>query len=93
MLFVWWSCYRVFILSLFRRTLPQDYARGHQSGTELCMEQYYRLFTSYRRPGLKKDSLMSHSETSVSKTQNPGYIIVACKNQVSPDYSGSSLQL
>ncbi|XP_062859579.1 choline O-acetyltransferase-like isoform X1 [Trichomycterus rosablanca] len=63
------------------RTLPQDYARGQQPGTELCMEQYYRLFMSYRRPGLKKDSLISHGDTCASKTHDPGHIIVACKNQ------------
>ncbi|KAI4889076.1 hypothetical protein NFI96_016101 [Prochilodus magdalenae] len=64
------------------RTLPPDYARGQQAGTELCMEQYYRLFTSYRRPGLKQDSLITQSSTGAKKSQDPGHIIVACKNQI-----------
>uniref|UniRef100_A0AAR2KPS9 Choline O-acetyltransferase n=1 Tax=Pygocentrus nattereri TaxID=42514 RepID=A0AAR2KPS9_PYGNA len=63
------------------RSLPPDYARGQQGGTELCMEQYYRLFTSYRRPGLKQDSLITQSSAGANKTQDPGHIIVACKNQ------------
>ncbi|XP_072523683.1 choline O-acetyltransferase-like [Salminus brasiliensis] len=63
------------------RTLPPDYARGQQAGTELCMEQYYRLFTSYRHPGLKQDSLVTQSSPAVTKTQDAGHIIVACKNQ------------
>ncbi|XP_066521545.1 choline O-acetyltransferase-like [Hoplias malabaricus] len=63
------------------RTVPVDYARGQQAGTELCMEQYYRLFTSYRRPGLKQDSLVTFSSSGANKTQDPGHIIVACKNQ------------
>uniref|UniRef100_W5KA03 Choline O-acetyltransferase n=1 Tax=Astyanax mexicanus TaxID=7994 RepID=W5KA03_ASTMX len=63
------------------RSLPQDYARGQQAGTELCMEQYYHLFTSYRRPGLKQDSLITQSSPAANKTQEPGHIIVACKNQ------------
>uniref|UniRef100_A0A8C2ZIW0 Choline O-acetyltransferase n=1 Tax=Cyclopterus lumpus TaxID=8103 RepID=A0A8C2ZIW0_CYCLU len=34
-----------------------DVARGKQAGTALCMEQYYRVFSSYRYPGLKTDTL------------------------------------
>lgn len=70
------------LVCVIRRTLPLDYARGQQAGAELCMEQYYRLFTSYRRPGLKKDSLIIQSSTGAAKTPDPGHVIVACKNQV-----------
>ncbi|XP_034164957.2 choline O-acetyltransferase [Pangasianodon hypophthalmus] len=66
---------------LDRRTLPPDYARGQQAGSEQCMEQYYHLFTSYRRPGLKKDSLITQSSTGAEKTPEPGHVIVACSNQ------------
>ncbi|XP_017338290.1 choline O-acetyltransferase [Ictalurus punctatus] len=66
---------------LDRRTLPPDYARGQQAGGILCMEQYYHLFTSYRRPGLKKDSLITQSSTGAEKTPEPGHVIVACNNQ------------
>ncbi|MED6282782.1 hypothetical protein CHARACLAT_001816 [Characodon lateralis] len=60
------------------RALPLDYARGQLSGTPLCMEQYYRLFTSYRLPGPDKDTLVAQ-ESSVMP--EPEHIIVACKNQ------------
>ncbi|TTC29628.1 Choline O-acetyltransferase [Bagarius yarrelli] len=56
-----------------RRTLPPD--------CELCMEQYYHLFTSYRRPGLQKDSLITQSSTGAEKTPEHGHIIVASNNQ------------
>ncbi|XP_041867048.1 choline O-acetyltransferase [Melanotaenia boesemani] len=60
------------------RALPVDYARGQLAGTQLCMEQYYRLFTSYRLPGPERDTLVAQ-ESSVMP--EPEHIIVACKNQ------------
>uniref|UniRef100_A0A7N8WMD5 Choline O-acetyltransferase n=1 Tax=Mastacembelus armatus TaxID=205130 RepID=A0A7N8WMD5_9TELE len=60
------------------RALPLDFARGQLAGTPLCMEQYYRLFTSYRFPGLKTDTLKVQMNTASSA---PEHIIVACKNQ------------
>lgn len=64
---------------LLRRALPVEYARGQLAGTPMCMEQYYRLFTSYRSPGLKTDRLKVQTNASASV---PEHIIVACKNQV-----------
>ncbi|KAG7511942.1 choline O-acetyltransferase [Solea senegalensis] len=61
------------------RALPVDYARGQLAGTPLCMEQYYRLFTSYRLPGPERDTLVAQ-ESSVMP--EPEHIIVACKNQL-----------
>ncbi|XP_068597724.1 choline O-acetyltransferase [Brachionichthys hirsutus] len=58
--------------------LPVDYARGQLAGTPLCMEQYYRLFSSYRLPGLERDTLVAQ-ESSVMP--EPEHIMVACKNQ------------
>ncbi|GAA6092329.1 choline O-acetyltransferase-like [Tachysurus ichikawai] len=66
---------------LDRRTLPPDCVRGQEVGAELCMEQYYRFFTSYRRPGLNKDSLITQSSTGAQKTPELGHVIVACNNQ------------
>ncbi|XP_048843526.1 choline O-acetyltransferase isoform X2 [Brienomyrus brachyistius] len=60
------------------RSLPVDYARGQLAGTPLCMEQHYRLFTTYRLPGLKKDTLVTQTSSVMPE---PEYIIVACKNQ------------
>ncbi|XP_073346370.1 choline O-acetyltransferase-like [Pagrus major] len=60
------------------RALPVDFARGQLAGTPLCMEQYYRLFTSYRYPGLKTDTLKVQMNAASSA---PEHIIVACKNQ------------
>ncbi|XP_015237635.1 PREDICTED: choline O-acetyltransferase-like [Cyprinodon variegatus] len=58
--------------------LPVDYARGQLSGTPLCMEQYYHLFTSYRLPGPDKDTLVAQKSNVMPE---PEHIIVACKNQ------------
>nr|XP_020460786.1 choline O-acetyltransferase-like isoform X2 [Monopterus albus] len=60
------------------RALPVDFARGQLAGTPLCMEQYYHLFTSYRYPGLKTDTLKVQMNAASSA---PEHIIVACKNQ------------
>lgn len=63
-----------------RQALPVDFARGQLAGTPLCMEQYHRLFTSYRYPGRKTDTLkVQPNEASAA----PQHVIVACKNQVS----------
>ncbi|XP_062376374.1 choline O-acetyltransferase [Sardina pilchardus] len=58
--------------------LPVDFARGQLAGTPLCMEQYYKLFTSYRLPGPKKDTLVAQKSSVMPE---PEHIIVACKNQ------------
>ncbi|XP_036936332.1 choline O-acetyltransferase-like [Acanthopagrus latus] len=60
------------------RALPVDFARGQLAGPPLCMEQYYRLFSSYRYPGLKTDTLKVQTSAASSA---PEHIIVACKNQ------------
>ncbi|XP_067937012.1 choline O-acetyltransferase-like [Watersipora subatra] len=39
------------------RGLPTDRARHREKGQPLCMEQYYRLFSTYREPGEFKDRL------------------------------------
>ncbi|XP_072164689.1 choline O-acetyltransferase-like [Diadema setosum] len=60
------------------RALPVDRARHNKPGQPLCMEQYYRLFSSYRVPGLVKDELVS---PSCSVMPEPEHIIVVCQNQ------------
>ncbi|XP_059929732.1 choline O-acetyltransferase [Gadus macrocephalus] len=60
------------------RSLPLDYARGQLAGTPLCMEQYYRLFTSYRLPGPQRDTLVAQQSSVMPE---PEHIIVACRNQ------------
>uniref|UniRef100_A0A8C2WM33 Choline O-acetyltransferase n=1 Tax=Cyclopterus lumpus TaxID=8103 RepID=A0A8C2WM33_CYCLU len=60
------------------RALPVDCARGQLAGTPLCMEQYYRLFTSYRLPGPERDTLVAQQSSVMPE---PEHIIVACKNQ------------
>lgn len=62
-----------------RRALPVDFARGQLAGTPMCMEQYYRLFTSYRYPGRKTDTLKVQMNKASAA---PEHIIVAAKNQV-----------
>ncbi|TRY56784.1 hypothetical protein DNTS_035603 [Danionella cerebrum] len=58
--------------------LPVDYARGQLAGTPLCMDQYSKVFTSYRLPGAKTDTLVAQKSTVMPE---PEHIIVACKNQ------------
>ncbi|KAJ8365695.1 hypothetical protein SKAU_G00145260 [Synaphobranchus kaupii] len=60
------------------RALPVEYARGQLAGTPLCMDQYYRLFSSYRIPGPRKDTLVAQKSSVMPE---PEHIIVACKNQ------------
>ncbi|XP_038060397.1 choline O-acetyltransferase-like isoform X2 [Patiria miniata] len=60
------------------RALPVDRVRHHKPGQPLCMEQYYRLFSSYRVPGVVKDSLVSPSSSVMPE---PEHIIVVCNNQ------------
>uniref|UniRef100_A0A4W3H9J2 Choline O-acetyltransferase n=1 Tax=Callorhinchus milii TaxID=7868 RepID=A0A4W3H9J2_CALMI len=64
--------------TLMRRALPIDYARGQLAGHALCMEQYYRLFSSYRLPGHQKDTLVAQKSSVMPE---PEHIIVACKKQ------------
>lgn len=64
-----------------RHALPVDFARGQLAGTPLCMEQYYRLFTTYRLPGPKTDTLVAQKSCVMPE---PEHIIVAYKNQVGP---------
>lgn len=58
------------------RTLPIERCRYKEKGQPMCMEQHYRLFTSYREPGRERDVMRSDTGT-------PGrdFIIVACRNQ------------
>ncbi|RXN08778.1 choline O-acetyltransferase-like protein [Labeo rohita] len=58
------------------KTLLVDVARGQKADTPLCMDQYKRLFSSYRRAGLQQDTLITADGTS-----DTGHVIVACKNQ------------
>ena len=43
----------------------------------MCMEQYYRLFSSYRRPGIEKDNLVSMAANPWDRE----YILVMCRGQ------------
>ncbi|KAG8301343.1 hypothetical protein J6590_055111 [Homalodisca vitripennis] len=58
-----------------RKALPVERATSREKGQPLCMSQYYRLFSSYRVPGLQQDSLISTNPTTE-------HIIVACSNQL-----------
>lgn len=67
------------ILFYFRRSLPIDRARHSKKGQPFCMEQYYRLFSSYRYPGKTKDILVTTSERDPF---DPEHIIVIYLDQV-----------
>ena len=45
----------------------------------MCMEQYYRLFSSYRVPGVDKDKLV---DSSTNLALDPEHIIVISRNQI-----------
>ncbi len=65
---------------LDRRAWPVDRATSREKGQPLCMEQYYRFFTSYRVPGIEKDHLRS---TWCDVAPDDQHIIVAKNNQAS----------
>lgn len=62
------------------RGLPVDRCRHKEKGQPLCMSQYYRLFTSYRLPGIQKDSLVTYNP-KIRDYSESTHIIVACKSQ------------
>lgn len=61
------------------RELPADRCSCREKGQPLCMEQYYRLFSSYRIPGIIKDKLI---DSSRNLNLEPEHIIVICRNQM-----------
>ncbi len=66
-------CVLVVCVCMCRQTLLLDETCGQKADSLLCMDQYKRLFSSYRRAGLEQDTLI---------TSDAGHVIVACKNQV-----------
>ncbi|CAG5122725.1 unnamed protein product, partial [Candidula unifasciata] len=58
------------------RTLPVERCKHKEKGQPLCMEQHYRLFSSYREPARGSDI----QRTDLG-TLGTDYIVVACNNQ------------
>ncbi|BFZ18019.1 hypothetical protein BsWGS_21058 [Bradybaena similaris] len=58
------------------RTLPVERCKHKEKGQPLCMEQHYRLFSSYREPGRAADIQRTDQGTLGSD-----YIVIACNNQ------------
>ena len=46
------------------------------------MEQYYRLFSSYRLPGVDRDKLVDSFDANNNSTIEPEHIIVISLNQI-----------
>jgi len=63
----------------FRKELPQERATSREKGQPLCMEQYYRLLTSYRVPAIPKDQIFSTLYQEIGTSE---HIIIIHKNQV-----------
>lgn len=61
--------------SAYRKSLPVERATSREKGQPLCMSQYYRLFSSYRMPGIKRDCLISTNPSTE-------HVIIVCANQV-----------
>ncbi|KAG5831158.1 hypothetical protein ANANG_G00300850 [Anguilla anguilla] len=61
-----------------RGVLPVESAQGQLARTPMCMAQYYRLFTSCRLPGRRKDTLVTWQGRATPERE---HVIVACKNQ------------
>lgn len=70
------------MVELSRRALPVERATSREKGQPLCMAQYYRLFSSYRVPGLQQDTLVTTSPSAE-------HVIVACANQVPTPYTST----
>lgn len=64
----------------FSRALPVDRATSREKGQPLCMEQYYRLFSCYRMPGIEQDRLLQVRTGKVVHHQVE-HVIVAYRNQ------------
>ena len=60
--------------------MPVDRCNTREKGQPLCMEQYYRLFNSYRRPGVEKDNLIALPPKPCGQGLSE-HIIVLCKGQ------------
>ncbi|CAL1535923.1 unnamed protein product [Lymnaea stagnalis] len=58
------------------RTLPIERCKYKEKGQPLCMDQHYRLFTSYREPGRERD--VQRTDLGFMGRE---YIVVACNNQ------------
>lgn len=54
------------------------------------MEQYYRLFTSYRYPGAEKDKLVTRDLSEVAEN---AHAIVVCHDQVGSDKDNRSISI
>ena len=62
--------------------MPIDRCTCREKGQPLCMEQYYRLFTSYRLPGVDKDKLIDSFDSNGNVASEPEHIIVISLNQI-----------
>ena len=71
--------FEFFTVFFFRRRITIDRCFSREKGQPLCMEQYYRLFSSYRYPGTNKDDLI---DTSTNLALKPEHVIVICQNQM-----------
>nr|AUJ88962.1 ChAT protein [Epiphanes senta] len=62
-----------------QKELPIDRCTCREKGQPLCMEQYYRLFSSYRIPGVDKDKLVN---STTNLALEPEHVIVLSRNQM-----------
>nr|BAO00804.1 choline acetyltransferase [Ambigolimax valentianus] len=58
-------------------TLPVERCKSKEKGQPLCMEQHYRLFTSYRQPGRERDI----QKTDLGVVGGTDFLVVACCGQ------------
>ena len=78
-----WNTFKEYISFFFySRSMPIDRCRHSEKGQPMCMEQYYRLFTTYRAPGINHDSQISYGN---SGRPEPQHVLVICRNQVCPN--------
>jgi choline O-acetyltransferase len=57
--------------------LPVDRCTCREKGQPLCMEQYYRLFSTYRLPGVTKDVQINYEDNNSLE-----HCIVMSRNQI-----------
>ncbi|RNA01379.1 choline O-acetyltransferase [Brachionus plicatilis] len=62
-----------------QKKIPVDRCSWREKGQPLCMEQYYRLFSSYRVPGIDKDKLVISNTNLLAE---PEHVIVISRNQM-----------
>ncbi|GAB1603436.1 peroxisomal carnitine O-octanoyltransferase-like [Argonauta hians] len=71
--------YTLFFWELLKREMVRP--QVNKEGEKLCMDQYRKIFSTCRIPGIQKDHLMSYFKTDV-EGETPNHIVVLCRGRI-----------